>query len=248
MKGLTRRQILAALCGTISVPIKSLASASYLAPFPSRGDSIEELLNIRHGTISLPFVMRGSRESLRVALTYDDGPTPGVTDRILDILRAENCRSTFFVIGQRVKAFPNLARRIVAEGHEIANHSYTHPDLAKLSDSSVRSELERTQKIIEDTCGVSPRYFRPPYGSFRVSQGAIAKSLRLQVIIWSVDPQDWKKPGASVITKRVTKSTSGGDIILCHDLHQQTAIASISFVPMIAGSFQLVQLSSLLQS
>lgn len=198
--------------------------------------------------ISLPFVMRGARDSNRIALTYDDGPTPGVTDVILDLLYNQRSKATFFVIGQRVRTNPGLARRIVAEGHEIANHSYNHPDLAKLDEATVRSELERTQKIIEDTCGVTPKYFRPPYGSFRAAQGTIARALKLQVIIWSVDPQDWRQPGVNVIVSRVTSSSTGGDIVLCHDLHQQTAAASANFIPAMARKFELVQLSSLIKS
>lgn len=247
MNKITKRAFLSLLGGGAVSPLLSFGNTTLSnISAPERGDSIDGLVTGGSGGVRLPFVMRGARDTSRVALTYDDGPTPSVTEAILDTLAATRARATFFVIGQRVKAYPNLARRIIAEGHEIANHSYTHPDLGKMSDAAVRSELERTQKVIEDVCGVTPKYFRPPYGSFRSTQGAIARALKLQVIIWSVDPQDWRKPGANVIASRITGSSSGGDIILCHDLHPQTATASSSFVPVITGRFTLVPLAGLL--
>ncbi len=247
MRNLTKRAFLSAVGGGLFYPLSGFAqNLQQLSTAPLRGDSIDSLLTKLGSGIRLPFVMRGARDTYRLALTFDDGPTPGVTDRILDILASSGAKATFFMIGQRVKANPQLARRVRNEGHELANHSYTHPDLAKLSDIIVRSELEKTQKVIEDICGVSPRYFRPPYGSFRSTQGTIAREFSLQVIIWSVDPQDWRKPGAQVIASRITSASTGGDIVLCHDLHPETAAATKIFTPVISGKFQLVTLGNLL--
>ena len=248
---LPRRKFLKLAAVTAGLPTFSqILCAQQTTPAPPRGDSILGLLSDSSTTplkIRLPFVMRGSKDSSKVALTYDDGPTPGVTDVILEQLSSSHAKATFFVIGQRARAHPALARRIVEEGHEIANHSYTHPDLAKLPDVVVSREIQDTQRTIEDICGVTPRYFRPPYGSFRATQGAIARACRLQVIIWSIDPQDWRKPGAATIAARVTSPTAPGDIILCHDLHSQTAAASRLFIPRLAENFSLVSLSSLLR-
>ena len=250
---LCRREFLKISTGTLFLTpiITQFLLANDPPPFPLQGDSHKELgtkLQNLSGTIFVPFVIRGEKNSCKVALTYDDGPTPGVTDVILDQLAAHNSHATFFVIGRRVQLFPDLARRIVREGHEIANHSFTHPNLSKLPSSKVFKEIEMTQKTIEDICGVTPKYFRPPYGAFRVSQGEITRNLDLQVILWSLDPEDWRLPGITTIANRIVTNTSAGEIILCHDLHTQTALASQLFIPRISENYTLVSLSGLLRS
>jgi peptidoglycan/xylan/chitin deacetylase (PgdA/CDA1 family) len=197
--------------------------------------------------VSLPFLIRGSRETKKVAFTFDDGPTPGVTEMVLDALKKHNIKATFFMIGQRVKERPDMARRVRDEGHELANHSYTHPALGKLGADRVKSELNRCQEVIHEATGVTPTWFRPPYGSFRQSQGPLAVAERLNVVIWSVDPRDWSRPGVGAIQNRVIQGTGNGDIILCHDLHKQTGQAADA---MIAGvlqrGFEPVKLGDLL--
>lgn len=192
---------------------------------PERGDSMEGLTADGGGAIGSPFLMRGSRRTKRVALTFDDGPSPGVTDRVLEALRKHKLRATFFMIGNRVVESPGLAKEVLAAGHELANHSYTHPTLGGLSAERVASELHLCQGAIEKHVGVRPSWFRPPYGSFRTSQGPLARAERLNIVIWSVDPRDWARPGAQAIQQRILGGTTGGDIILLHDLHSQTADA-----------------------
>jgi peptidoglycan/xylan/chitin deacetylase (PgdA/CDA1 family) len=169
------------------------------------------------------FVNSGPGFGNRIAITFDDGPNPGITDKVLEELKKRDLRSTFFVIGKRVSENPTLAKKIVEEGHEIANHSYTHPALGKMSDEAVREEISKTQEIIEKTTGQRPVWFRPPYGSFRRSQGHLALQFGLGVALWSVDPRDWARPGEDKIVHIVSSSTQAGAIILLHDLHQQTA-------------------------
>ena len=171
------------------------------------------------------FINSGPGFGNRLALTFDDGPTPGVTERVLADLSKYNLHATFFLIGSKVDASPALTRRIVAEGHDVANHTYTHPRLAGMSDSAVDQQLSKTQEAIIRATGITPVWFRPPYGAFRREQGSIAAKLGLGVAYWSVDPKDWSQPGASAIASRVLSASQPGSIILLHDLHSQTADA-----------------------
>jgi len=171
----------------------------------------------------IEFIRHGPAEGNRVALTFDDGPTPGVTDRILDELKQRNLHATFFMIGQRIAAAPELARRVLAEGHEIGNHSYTHPDLTKLPEAEIAAEIEKTQEIMRDTLNHCARFFRPPYGVFRRNHGSILQQAGLRAILWTVDTADWSQPGEDEIVRKILADTAPGAIILCHDMHQQTA-------------------------
>lgn len=161
----------------------------------------------------------------RVSLTFDDGPTPGITDRVLKDLRERDIRATFFVIGKKVTAHPEFLQQAVAEGHEIANHTYTHPKLSSLSSGRVERELHQCQEAVAKAIGYEPVWFRPPYGAFRRNQGSMAVQEGLGVLMWSVDPRDWANPGVKTIAQRVLKSTQPGSVILLHDLKRQTADA-----------------------
>jgi len=234
----------AALGGCLFPAISWGESSDALAP--SKGDSLAGLAADAQGA-GTPFLFRGTRETRKIALTFDDGPSPGVTEPVLDALEKNGAKATFFMIGRRVKSSPDLAKRVHSAGHEIANHSYTHPVLGKMSDEQVRQELQLCQETISGTVGITPTWFRPPYGSFRTSQGALTKAQKLGVVIWSVDPRDWARPGADVITRRVLGGSCGGDIILCHDLHAQTAHAAPSMIEgLVKKGYQLVTLSELI--
>jgi len=158
-----------------------------------------------------------------VALTFDDGPHPELTPRLLDILRQNGVRATFYVIGRNVEMYPEIARRIVAEGHEIANHSWSHPRLTALGSSRLQSELSKTSEIIQRTTGRRPTNMRPPYGA--INDGVRQTILRdhgMDVIMWSVDPLDWKRPGAQVVRRRLVEGATPGGILLAHDIHPGT--------------------------
>lgn len=172
-----------------------------------------------------PFVTNGPGFGRRISLTFDDGPNPSTSSMVLDELKKRDIKATFFVIGKNVDAFPDFAKKIVDEGHEIANHSYTHPALGKLSDERVRDELDRCQEAIIKATGVKPVWFRPPYGSFLTRQNKITAERGLGVALWSIDPFDWKKPGSSVVSQRVLSQSLPGRIVLLHDIHRQTAEA-----------------------
>jgi len=158
-----------------------------------------------------------------VALTFDDGPHPELTPQLLDILRQQGVRATFYVVGRNVDAYPEIARRIVAEGHEIANHTYNHPHLTQVGAARLDSEITKTTESIQRATGRRPTNMRPPYGSInaRVEQALLGKH-GLDVIMWSVDPLDWKRPGAEVVRQRLVEGATPGGILLAHDIHPGT--------------------------
>ncbi|MFT4641750.1 MAG: peptidoglycan/xylan/chitin deacetylase (PgdA/CDA1 family) [Verrucomicrobiales bacterium] len=183
-----------------------------------------------------------------VAMTFDDGPRPWTMD-LLDSLKERNIKATFFVVGQAVATYPEVVKRIVAEGHEIANHTWNHPkNMARMPERSVRKQLQACHDIIVKTTGVVPRVFRPPGGSFSSSQSQwIYKEWDYVNIMWSVDPLDWQRPGAEVIKSRILEGTSDGAIILAHDLHQPTVKAMPATLDaLIAEGYQFLRVSELL--
>lgn len=184
-----------------------------------------------------------------VAMTFDDGPHATLTPKLLDILAARHMKATFFVLGECVQQNPEVLRRAAREGHEIASHSWSHPNLGKMSDEAVRSQLQRTDDIIRTTIGARPTLFRPPYGSITARQKRwIHEQFGYRVIIWDVDPLDWKRPGAAVVRSRILKETHPGSIILAHDIHAPTIEAMPStFDELLAKGFKFVTVSQLLE-
>src|SRR6202047_5526552 len=122
-----------------------------------------------------------------IAMTFDDGPSPETTPRLLDILKQRNIKATFFMIGQNAERNPAIVKRILAEGHEIGNHSWPHPQLSKLSDDRVTAEITKTQAAIKDASGYAPTLLRPPYGSITARQKQrIEKRRSFRGILWAV--------------------------------------------------------------
>ncbi len=160
----------------------------------------------------------------RVAITFDDGPDPAWTPQILDILKTRGLQATFFVMGQKATAYPELIRRIVGEGHELGNHTYNHPDLARASAWRLRLELNATQRAIESITGRSTLLFRPPYDADRTPHAnveldalRIAEELGYVPAMASIDPLDWMLPSPEEILARVRSQRSHGQVILLHD-------------------------------
>ncbi|MBK1855801.1 polysaccharide deacetylase family protein [Verrucomicrobiaceae bacterium 5K15] len=224
---------------------------------PSYRTAAQKAPALRNPNINLPSSLpggvgvthsRGRTTLPYVAMTYDDGPHPQNTPRLLDMLRKRNIKATFYVIGRSVNLYPQITRRIVAEGHEIGNHTWTHPKLTALSDSAVRSELNRTRDAIIASTGVKPRTMRPPYGALRQDQRAwIYKEYGYPTILWSVDPEDWRRPGVSVVTSRIVNNTRNGGIVLAHDLHKPTVDAMPGTLDgLLRKGFKFVTVSQLL--
>ena len=183
-----------------------------------------------------------------VAMTFDDGPHATLTPKLLDLLAARHMKVTFFVLGECVEQNPDVLRRAAHEGHEIATHSWSHPNFAKLSDDAARSQLQRTDDIIRTTIGVRPTLFRPPYGSMTAHQKHwIPEQFGYRLVLWNVDPFDWKRPGPAVVRSRILKETRPGSIILSHDIHAPTIEAMPStFDELLAKGFKFVTVSELL--
>jgi peptidoglycan/xylan/chitin deacetylase (PgdA/CDA1 family) len=183
-----------------------------------------------------------------IAMTFDDGPSAANTPRLLDLAAKDHIKLTFFLIGQNVVANPKLVQRELAEGHEVGNHSFTHPDLAKMSDDAVRAEIQKTQDAIINASGYRPILFRPPYGALTARQRAwVAHDFGVKIILWEVDPLDWRRPGPDVVASRIITATRPGDIILSHDIHSQTVDAMPKvFDTLLAKGYKFVTVSELL--
>lgn len=192
-----------------------------------------------------------------LALTFDDGPAEWTTP-ILDILSAQSARATFFVLGAAVSGREDIVRRIVADGHELGNHTYSHHDPTGLSDDDLRTELTRTAELITRVTSVAPALVRPPYcaDAERVARIAAGSGFG-RTILRSIDPADWKEPDGAVIARRVLAQAVSGAIVCLHDgiaprnrgaaTRSQTVEAVALLVPALhERGFKLVTVSELL--
>ena len=184
-----------------------------------------------------------------IAMTFDDGPSATLTPKLLDILATHQIKATFFVIGENVAEHPEIVTRAAREGHEIGNHSWSHPNFGKMSDDSVRSQVQRTDDAIKSATGSRPTLLRPPYGSITAREKRwIHDQFGYQIILWDVDPYDWKRPGPSVVRNRILKETRPGSIVLSHDIHPGTIEAMPStFDALEAKGFKFVTVSELIR-
>jgi peptidoglycan-N-acetylglucosamine deacetylase len=183
-----------------------------------------------------------------IAMTFDDGPSEKLTPKLLDLLAAHHIKATFFVIGQNAADHPEIVKRALKEGHEIGNHSWSHPNLAKMSDENVRRELKKTDDAITNACGARPTLMRPPYGSITPRQKRwIHDEFGYRIILWDVDPLDWKRPGPKVVASRIVKNTINGSIVLSHDIHPGTIEAMPETLNELeAKGFKFVTVSELI--
>jgi peptidoglycan/xylan/chitin deacetylase (PgdA/CDA1 family) len=183
-----------------------------------------------------------------IAMTFDDGPHATNTPELLEMAAKRHIKLTFFVLGECVEQNPDVLRREVAEGHEIGNHSWSHPNLAKLSDEGVRTQLQRTEDIIVKTAGIKTKLMRPPYGELTKRQRILVNhEFGYKVILWDVDPLDWKRPGSDVVAQRIIAGARPGSIILSHDIHPPTIVAMPQvFDALLAKGFKFVTVSELL--
>jgi peptidoglycan-N-acetylglucosamine deacetylase len=167
----------------------------------------------------------------KLAITFDDGPNPSMTPKLLDLLDRHKARATFFVIGQYARQHPELLRETAARGHIIGNHTDSHPNLFWSSAAQTRNELVRCQDAITSALNARPRFFRPPFGWRNPWLAAAARDLHLQVVTWTLLPGDWHAPDNQWLVLRLDSvsahaksaasaapsSTSGGDILCLHD-------------------------------
>jgi len=183
-----------------------------------------------------------------IAFTFDDGPHDTQTPRLLKMLKERGIKATFFCLGECVAQNPGIAKQIVEEGHQIANHSWSHPLLTKLTDAAVQDQIERTQAVIKQTTGVTPVVFRPPYGGFTTRQRAWANATwGCKIILWDVDSLDWKHHNPAKTESIIMAESKPGSIILCHDIHKTTIDAMPATLDaLLAKGFKFVTVSELL--
>lgn len=179
-----------------------------------------------------------------VALTYDDGPSRAVTPRILELLRENNARATFFMVGNRIAKHQDLVDQMADLRCEVANHTYDHKLMNKVDSAEMTRQLEITNQVIADACGVSPVLMRP-CGGTRSDAGMLAVgATSMPAILWSIDTLDWKSRDAQSTIQNVLSNVKDGDIILMHDLYDATAEASETIIPELINRGYQLELSA----
>lgn len=183
------------------------------------------------------------------AVTFDDGPGR-YTRRLLDALKARDAKVTFFVLGEQVRREPDVVRRMAAEGHEVANHSFDHPDFRHLSPAEQQREIDATQSALR-SLGIEPKYFRPPYGNYEPETIRAAARDGLTVVLWTADGEDWRYHTVHALEAHVDQElkVNVGGIYLFHDIHPWTVAAIPEILDRVAeGGCRFVTLSQFLAS
>jgi peptidoglycan/xylan/chitin deacetylase (PgdA/CDA1 family) len=192
---------------------------------------INESLAHLGGYYSRPQLVKLLSGSRRVILTFDDGPHPKTTPAVLEILRRRNIKAIFFVLGIQAQKYPELVKQIHDEGHLIGNHSFSHKNLAQISQEKLLDELGRTSAIIEKITGRKPEFLRPPYGAMNRNVIRTAAAEGMKILLWTIDPKDWQHKNESSIVKSVERQfgMSSGDLrggaLLLHDIYPSTVRA-----------------------
>ncbi|MEH7802794.1 polysaccharide deacetylase family protein, partial [Bacillus pumilus] len=180
-----------------------------------------------------------------IALTFDDGPNPSTTSKILNALKENKGHATFFVLGSRVQYYPDMLNKIRKGGNEIGNHSYSHPLLTRLPLKQAVKQVEETQQIIEKASGFTPTHFRPPYGG---TNGQINAAVNMKVTLWDVDPEDWKYRNSQYVANYILTHASSGETVLMHDIYDTSANAAVTIIKELTKQgYQLLTVSELEQ-
>lgn len=195
------------------------------------------------------FISKGLKDDKMISLTFDAGDSAENTANILDVLKRYDVQTTMFLTGAWVEKFPELAKRMAAEGHEIANHSYSHPDFTKLTKDEIHSELQQTTSVFEKMIGQkgSP-LFRPPFGYWNKNLLEAAGQLGIAyTVYWSIDTIDWQEPSVDTIYHRIFSKLTGNDIVLAHLNGKPTADSMELVIPELKRrGYQLVKVSEML--
>jgi peptidoglycan-N-acetylglucosamine deacetylase len=188
-----------------------------------------------------------------IALTFDDGPSAKYTPTVLDILKQNNAKATFFVTGGSVSLHPEVLKRAFAEGHEIGNHSYTHPNCSKLAPAAIAKELNKTNALIRENINVAPRLFRPPFGACNAQCKAVVAQQGLQIITWDYMVNDWdsQKTTPEIIANSIIQHARHGAIMNMHDGYENKE-KTVAALPKIIATlkergYQLVTVAELLK-
>ncbi|WP_051541985.1 polysaccharide deacetylase family protein [Clostridium lundense] len=195
-------------------------------------------------------ILNGSRSHNQISFTYDSGFEDNETLKILNVLRFHKVKATFFLTGIWVEKFPDIAKLIYSEGHEIGNHSYDHPDMIKLPNDEIIENILKGEDVIKKITGINPRpLFREPFGSFNKKVfEAVGEAGYKYSIYWSIDTIDWKLPPTRVIVNRILKKAKNGDIVLMHLAGNNTAESTdIALKNLKTFGFKLVTVGELLK-
>ncbi len=152
-----------------------------------------------------------------ISLTFDDGPNPPYTSRILDILKRHKIKAIFFLLGHNVKLHPKTALRIKKQGHIIGNHTFSHRDLRRLTKIKIKEQIIKTEEVFLDVLGIKPTLFRAPYGFYNKKASDIIKNRGYKIVGWDIDPEDWKNPPAKTIVDKVISEAKDKSTIILHD-------------------------------
>ncbi len=224
-----------------SQPLVNHPTPSSLAAVPV-GDP-----SVTGSNATIRVVRYGPVDKKRIALTFDDGPQANVTPKVLEVLKEHGVKATFFVLGDRVKQHPEILRMIVNDGHEIGNHTYSHRLLTAMTTNLIEREVYETQELIRQSAGVETHMFRPPYGAYRNSTKQILQEAGLMnIVLWSVDPEDWHVRNSQHIVDAVTNRVQSGAIIVCHDIYKSTLNALPDMITSLKGmGYELVTVNEL---
>ena len=177
-----------------------------------------------------------------VAITFDDGPSQYTKD-IIKALKEYDCNATFFVLGNKVKAYQDTIKESIRNGNEIGNHSYNHKWLSRLSKEEIMNQIEKTQNILKETVNYTPTHLRPTYGSIN---NKIRKNTDLEITLWTIDTKDWRIKNVDRIVERALNNVNDGDIILMHDIFERSSDALKIIIPKLKeAGYQLVTISEL---
>ncbi len=179
-----------------------------------------------------------------VALTFDDGPHPVYTERLLDGLKKRNVKATFFLIGKSADKYPELVKRMAEEGHLIGNHTMDHVRLNHKTYEEAIEQIRQSNQIISQITGQTPQYIRPPFGEWSKE---LQEEVDMTAVLWDVDPVDWKVKNTEIVVKRILKNARDGDIILLHDVYGTSVDAALEIVDqMQAEGYEFVTVDEII--
>ncbi|HJD39765.1 MAG TPA: polysaccharide deacetylase family protein [Candidatus Blautia stercoripullorum] len=180
-----------------------------------------------------------------IALTFDDGPGP-YTEKLLDCLEENNAKATFYMLGQNVENYPDIVKRMKDLGMELANHTYDHKDLTKLTKDQISEEIDKTSSLIQNAAGEMPDTLRPPGGSYNNQVQDLAE---MPIVKWSIDTKDWKTKSEDQTYQCVMDNAQDGSVVLMHDIHEWSVDAAIRMIPdLLAEGYKLVTVQELAEA
>lgn len=171
-----------------------------------------------------------AEETKKVALTFDDGPNPVWTPKLLKGLKERNVQATFFVTGENAEAYPEIIKMMYEDGHIVGNHTYNHVQLTAISEADALTELTRTNEVIYKVTGAYPEYVRPPFGEI---SDRLEDELDMMTVLWNVDPLDWTTESENLVIRKVVENVEENAIILLHDNYESSVNAALEIVDIL---------------